>query len=123
MGLAFGFKNIVSINSVYPYIPKVIRSSMGYVFNVNFINLTIEELLNLKKIHNFKLVSANLNGVKPEQAEIEGAYGLIIGNEGNGVSKTLQSSSDITLTIPMQNNVESLNASISASILMYNLAK
>ena len=77
----------------------------------------------MKKIHNFKLVSANLNGVKPEQAEIEGAYGLIIGNEGNGVSKTLQSASDITLTIPMQNNVESLNASISASILMYNLAK
>lgn len=121
--LAFGFKNIVSINSVYPYIPKVIRSSMGYVFNVNFINLTIEELLNLKKIHNFKLVSANLNGIKPEQAEIEGAYGLIIGNEGNGVSKSLQTASDITLTIPMQNNVESLNASISASILMYNLAK
>lgn len=121
--LAFGFKNIVSINSVYPYLPKVIRSSMGYVFNVNFINLTIDELLTLKNYHNFKLVSANLNGVKPEDSELPDNYGLIIGNEGNGVSRQLQAASDVTVTIPMQNNVESLNASVSASILMYNLAK
>lgn len=121
--LAFGFKNIVSINSVFPYTPKLIRSSMGYVFKINFINLTIEELKNLKQTHNFKLVSANLNGIKPEEANLEGSYGLIIGNEGNGVSKSLQALSDVTLTIPMQNNVESLNASVSASILMYNLAK
>lgn len=121
--LAFGFKNIVSINSVFPYTPKVIRSSMGYVFNINFINLTIEQLKNLKQTHNFKLVSANLNGVKPEDVSLNENFGLIIGNEGNGVSKPLQQLSDITLTIPMQNNVESLNASVSASILMYILAK
>ena len=121
--LAFGFKNIVSINSVFPYTPKVIRASMGYVFNINFTNLTINELKTLKQTHNFKLVSANLNGIKPEEANLNEVYGLIIGNEGNGVSKQLQDLSDVTLTIPMQNNVESLNASVSASILMYNLAK
>lgn len=121
--LAFGFKNIVSINSVFPFIPKVIRSSMGYVFNVNFFNLTIEELAQAKSKFDFKLVSANLNGNNLNNTQINGVYGLIIGNEGNGVSKSLQELSDITVTIPMQNNVESLNASVSASIIMYNLTK
>ncbi len=119
--LAFGFKNIVSINSVFPFLPKVIRSSMGYVFNVNFTNLTVEELSKLKTEKGFQLVSANLSGVNPNQANINGVFGLIIGNEGNGVSKTLQNLSDITVTIPMQNNVESLNAAVSASILMYEI--
>lgn len=121
--LAFGFKNIVSINSVFPYLPKVIRSSMGYVFNVNFYNMTIEQLSQSKTDFDFKLVSANLNGNNLNEIQIDGVYGLIIGNEGNGVSKALQSLSDITVTIPMQNNVESLNASVSASIIMYNLSK
>lgn len=121
--LAFGFKNIVSINSVFPYLPKVIRSSMGYIFNVNFYNMTIEQLSQSKTDFDFKLVSANLNGNNLNETQIDGVYGLIIGNEGNGVSKALQSLSDITVTIPMQNNVESLNASVSASIIMYNLSK
>lgn len=120
-GVAFGFKNIVSINSVFPYLPKVIRSSMGYVFDVNFINLTVDELAKQKEIHKFKLVSANLNGENCDNIKINENFGLIIGNEGNGVSKTLQNLSDITVTIPMQNNVESLNAAVSASILMFNL--
>lgn len=121
--LAFGFTNIVSINSVFPYLPKVIRSSMGYVFNVNFYNLTIDQIAQAKNEFNFKLVSANLNGIDLDDANLENVYGLIIGNEGNGVSKSLQNMSDITVTIPMQNNVESLNASVSASIIMYNLSK
>lgn len=121
--LAFGYKNIVTINSVYPYLPKVIRSSMGYVFNVNFINLNYSELTKLKQSNNFKLVSANLNGNSLINTQINEVFGLIIGNEGNGVSQTLQSLSDITVTIPMQNNVESLNAAVSASILMFNLNK
>ena len=121
--VAFGFNNIVSINSVFPYLPKVIRSSMGYVFDINFINMTIADLENQKKITPFQLVSANLHGVDVKDAVLDNNFGLIIGNEGNGVSKSLQNLSDVTVTIPMQNNVESLNASVSASILMYNLSK
>ena len=81
----------------------------------------MEESGKLKTEKGFQLVSANLSGVNPNQAIINGVFGLIIGNEGNGVSKTLQNLSDITVTIPMQNNVESLNAAVSASILMYEI--
>ena len=48
-------------------------------------------------------------------------FAIIIGNEGHGVSKERKKLADYTLSIPMQNNVESLNASVSASILMYTL--
>ena len=46
---------------------------------------------------------------------------LIIGNEGQGIDKELRIVANKTVAIPMQNNVESLNASVSASIIMYFL--
>ena len=46
---------------------------------------------------------------------------IIIGNEGRGISDELLNLSDISVSIPMQNNVESLNASVSAGILMFIL--
>ena len=46
-------------------------------------------------------------------------YPLIIGNEGNGISRDLIESSDIQIKIPMQGNIESLNAAVAAGVLMY----
>ncbi len=117
--VAFGYTQIVCVNGVYPYSSKVIRSSMGYVFNINFLFVTEQELINLKKQHKFNLISANLNGKNLKSFNPPKSFGLVIGNEGNGVSNTIQEICDYTVTIPMNNNVESLNASISASILMY----
>ena len=48
---------------------------------------------------------------------------LVIGNEGNGVSDELMSLAKHTIKIPMDNGVESLNAAVSASIIMYNLGE
>ena len=48
---------------------------------------------------------------------------LVIGNEGKGVSQTLKDLANYTVSIPMQNGMESLNASVSAGILMYLLGK
>lgn len=115
--VAFNFTNIILINSVYPYLPKVTRSSSGYVFNINFINLSVDELKKEKEKHNFKLLSASLNGDEPKKLEYKN-FGLIIGNEGSGITEDLQNLSDANLTIAMSNDVESLNAAVSASILM-----
>lgn len=117
--VAFGYTQIMCVNGVYPYLSKVIRSSMGYVFNVNFMFVTEHELKSLKQTHNFKLISANLNGENLNNFVSPKTFGLVIGNEGNGVSSAIQDLCDLTVTIPMNNNVESLNASVSASILMY----
>ena len=119
--VAFGYTQIICINGVFPYLSKVIRSSMGYVFKISFLTVDYLDLCKLKETHGFKLISANLNGTNLNNFKPQKSFGLVIGNEGNGVSPMVQSLCDYTVTIPMQNNVESLNASISASILMYNL--
>jgi TrmH family RNA methyltransferase len=119
---AFGFKTIFAINSVYPYLFKCIRSSMGYVFDINYIDTTYSQLLDIKKNNNITLITADMNGINVDTVnKTNDNIAIIIGNEGNGVSTELQRVSDMKISIPMENGVESLNASVSAGILMYLL--
>lgn len=119
---AFGFDQIYAIDSAYPYTPKCIRCSMGQIFNVNFTACNYDDLKKLKTENNIKFVCADMNGIEldklPNTAD---NLAVIIGNEGQGVSKCLMDIADIIVSIPMKNGVESLNASISASIIMYYL--
>lgn len=121
---AFGFSTIFAIDSVYPYSFKGIRSSMGYVFDIDYIDLDLSELKEYKQKYNLSLVVADMSGeiiddFRPSSDNIA----LVIGNEGRGVSRELMTISDATVRIPMQNDVESLNASVSAGIIMFNLRK
>lgn len=119
---AFGFKTILSINSVYPYSSKSIRSSMGYIFDVDFLDVSFEQLCNIKLNNNLTLYSADMNGIDIGEIDMpNGNFAIIIGNEGHGVDKRITNLSDKTISIPMENNVESLNASVSAGIIMYIL--
>ena len=120
---AFGFRTILAINSVYPYTGKVIRSSMGQIFNVNYCELTYENLLKVKEQQNMHFVVADMDGIDVSKFDKSSAnrLGLVIGNEGAGVSKELCNAADNVISIPMTDGVESLNASVSAGILMYIL--
>lgn len=121
---AFGFDEIYAIDSAYPYTPKCIRCSMGQIFNVGYNICNYNDLIKLKTDNNIKFVCADMNGVELDKFEHkEEKLAIIIGNEGQGVSDELTKISDYCLSIPMQNNVESLNAGISASIIMYYLRK
>ncbi len=118
--VAFGFKNIYTIGGVFPYSYKVIRSSMGYIFDVNIIPTTLQELnkLNLP-IYVGDMSGEDVGNVAPSSKP----FGVAIGNEGQGVTKELKALATQLVKIPMQNGVESLNASVSGGILMYNLSK
>lgn len=119
---AFGYKTIFAINSVYPYTTKCIRASMGYIFDINYIDISYEDLLELKKNDNITIISADMDGVNIDNVKKDyNNFAIVIGNEGNGVSDKLTANSDKVVSIPMENNVESLNASVSAGILMYLL--
>lgn len=121
---AFGFKTIFAINSVYPYSYKGIRSSMGYIFDINYIDLNLNQLIEYKNKYNISLVSADMSGELLDDFEPKNDnIALVIGNEGQGVSREIMTLSDSTIRIPMDNDVESLNASVSAGIIMYNLRK
>lgn len=120
--LAFGFNKIYAVNSVYPYLFKTIRSSMGYIFDVDFEIISKDEFIKKSLKNGYKLFCADMLG--KDITKFENTYnnfGICIGNEGNGVSEEIRKICCETLSIPMLNNVESLNASVSASILMFNL--
>lgn len=115
---AFGFKDVYALSSADPFSPKSVRASMGGIFRVNVISGDREEIL--EKI-NIPLVVADMDGQNIKDFKIEGDFCLVIGNEGSGVSQEVLSLSKSVVSIPMQNDMESLNAGVSAGILMYEL--
>lgn len=116
---AFNFKTIVTINCVHPYSQKVTRCSMSNNFNVNFVELSIEQLNLLINKNKTPLYCLNMDGENLYNIKSkEKCFGLILGSEGKGVNKQLSSIATKTICIPMQNNVESLNVAVSASIVM-----
>lgn len=119
---AFGYDTIFAINTVYPYSYKCIRSSMGYIFEVNYIDINYEELKKIKSENNIQIISADMDGeILDIMNKPTSNYAIVIGNEGRGISREITAISDKFVSIPMENNVESLNASVSASIIMYLL--
>lgn len=112
---------ILSKNSVDIYNPKTIRSTMGSIFRMPFLYVEdfYETLAELKKA-GVKTYAASLDGTKFYDQENYGqSIGFLIGNEGNGLSEKAMNSADFKIKIPMEGSVESLNAAVAATVLMY----
>lgn len=103
------------------YSPKVVRSTMGSVFRVPFIYTEdLEETLLDMKRAGITLYAADLSGRDIGDTELSERRGFIIGNEGNGLTGETLQLADERVRIPMEGRVESLNAAVSAAILMYS---
>lgn len=114
---AAGYTDIVLNDCVDIYNPKVIRSTMSGILRIKFHYLTNFEVL---KDRGYTVVGTALDGENVFDAEICGnKICLVIGNEADGISERLLSVCDRAVTIPMSENIESLNAAVSAGILMY----
>ena len=122
--VAFGIDTIIlSEKTVDLYNPKVLRSTQGMIFNINILVDDIEEILNKLKKENYKIYGTKVeNGKNIKELPKEDKYALIIGNEGNGMSENTSKLCDECLYIKMNNSVESLNAAVAASILLYELS-
>lgn len=106
------------------YNPKVLRSTMGSIFNIPIIQeVNIEMLLDLKK-EGFKILTSYLD-TKNLMGEVSYTKKtvLVIGNEANGVDSKIVEISDELIKIPILGRAESLNASIAAAILMYDIKR
>ena len=105
------------------YNPKTIRSTMGSIYRMPFIY--IEDILNLLDIfrkNGVKSYAAHLDGEKfYDQEDYCSGTAILIGNEGNGLREEVAQKADIWVKIPMQGQVESLNAAIAASVLMFEV--
>lgn len=98
--------------------PKTVRSSMGGLFRVTVYECDRASAL---EIIDKPIVVADMDGVNVFEYEADGDFCLAIGNEANGVSNEVRERASIKTAIPMANGVESLNAGVSAGIIMYAL--
>lgn len=101
--------------------PKTIRSTMGSIYRVPYLVVeNFKEALCELKEQQVSLYAAHLMGTKSyDEMDYSGATGFLIGNEGNGLSDEIAQLADCYIRIPMEGSVESLNAGVSAALLMY----
>ncbi len=115
---------IVSKDTVDAYSPKVIRSTMGAIFRVNIIEVeNLKETLQSLQKKNFEIVTTSLQTEKSIYDINYKNKVVVIGNEANGVEKEIQEMSDYKVKIPMLGKTESLNASVAASIMIYEYVR
>ena len=121
--VAFNIDTIIlSPKTVDLYNSKVIRSTQGMLFNINIIVRNICDVIEELKNKEYTILGTKVdNGKDVRDIYIKGKYALVIGNEGQGMSSKVSSLCDEYLYIKMNTNVESLNAAVASSILMYEL--
>ena len=112
---------IMSRDTVDIYNPKVIRSTMGAVYRVPFLYAEDfgQTVIRLKE-KGFSIYAAHLQGSVPfSQADYTVSCACMIGNEGKGLAEAAASLADRRIRIPMEGQAESLNAAVSAALIMY----
>ena len=117
---AFGFNTIVLGNGTCDiYNDKVIRASQGAIFKLNFIKESLEEFI--PKLNDYIVYGTNVKkGISVSNCIKNKKIALVLGNEGNGISHSVDSLIENNIYIPLE-NVESLNVTVAGSILMYEL--
>lgn len=100
----------------------VVKTSVGTINYVKIImvNNLVATMKKLKK-DGFFIYAASMEGQDFRKIDYSTKRALVIGNEGSGVSRLVKEESDVLISIPMNKNVESLNASVAASILIYHM--
>lgn len=89
------------------------------VAKVTNISKTIEEL----KDKGLWFVCADMDGTTMYDLDLTGAIGLVIGNEGKGVSRLVKEKCDFVASVPMFGDIDSLNASVAAGVLLYEIVR
>ena len=102
----------------------VVKASAGAinytpVAKVTNISKTIEEL----KERGMWFACADMDGELMYKCNLTGSLGLVIGNEGNGVSRLVKEKCDYVVSVPMKGDIDSLNASVAAGVLAYEVVR
>ena len=116
--VAAGYEEVYLAGCADPFSPKSVRASMSGVFFARIMQGTRQEILSAL---NVPLIAADMDGEDVFAFRPPEVFCLAVGNEGNGLSEEVRGAAAYTVRIPMDTRTESLNAAVSAGILMYAL--
>ncbi len=122
---AFGAAGVfLTEGTVSPYNSKVLRGSAGSIFRLPFLQISSAELIPLMRARGIRLLATSSHqGTPLPRISWTPPAAIFIGNEGAGLSRELTRQMDETLAIPHAAQVESLNAGVAASIVLYEWAR
>lgn len=124
---ALGYQDIfLGKGTVDIYNSKVLRAMQGSHFKVNIVPADLETLIPTLQASGYYIMATELNDQAQSVRDIDltafPKKGIVLGNEGSGVSQTVLSLVDQSIYIPMQGSAESLNVAIAAAIVMYQFS-
>ena len=104
-----------------PAAAKAAAGALNYmpIARVTNLNRTIDEL----KARGVWIAGASMDGVSAFSADLSGPMALVVGSEGEGISRLTLEKCDLRVAIPMKGHIDSLNASVAAGVLMYAIAR
>lgn len=102
----------------------VMKTSAGALLNVNIVKVTnLANTIKRLKKEGFWIVGTDMEGTKYDEIDYAEKTAIIIGNEGSGMSQIVAKACDFIATIPLYGHVNSLNASVSAGIVIYEVVR
>jgi TrmH family RNA methyltransferase len=121
---------VTTRGSADPWSPKALRASAGSGLRVPILRgMAIPVLLAQLRVAGVKIVAASSHsaasgaGGDDAAADLRGGVAIFIGNEGGGLPREIENVADARLSIPMSAGVESLNAAVAASVVLYEAAR
>jgi TrmH family RNA methyltransferase len=122
---AFGATGVVSLpGTVSAWNAKAVRASAGSVFRVPLLAASERECFSQLREAGVRVLATTVRAAQPaDLVDMAGPVALVIGNEGNGVPEKIARMADEAITIPCPGPVESLNAAVAASVLLYEASR
>lgn len=126
---AFGSAGVVvGVGTVSPFNSKVIRASAGSVFRLPIVVAKslggLEEICSKLRAQNVRLVATSSHkGTFLDQSNLTGPQAIFVGSEGSGLPRTLMTKMEESIVVPHTPQVESLNAGVAGSIVLYEAAR
>lgn len=117
-GVIIPKRNSVGLNSV------VAKTSAGAIAHMPVVKVTnlVSAMEDLKE-RGLWIAGADMAGDNMYKANLKGALGIVIGSEGDGISRLVKEKCDFLVSVPMQGEISSLNASVAASLIMYEAVR
>ncbi|VAX36550.1 SpoU rRNA methylase family protein [hydrothermal vent metagenome] len=102
------------------YNPNVIRASLGTIFSVKTVVVSVQEVIGFLKVNTVKICAAFPEAkMVYTKADLTGALAVVVGSEDQGLSTVWSEEADMSVRIPMKGKADSLNVSVSTGVLLY----